>query len=341
MNPALHQQLDTAQLELHDLAAAVHNSPARAELAAAIARRDAVLWSRAAGVPVDVAALAALEADATPPIEGSTPVGASSPDGAMAMRYLDALEIGRNDADTLLPGVELLHRMLACLITRNRGDDGLPTQVHATLAAVGSDRLPGSAPGGSIALAATAYRRLAITGQTVAELTALARLASALILRPVDARPDDMALAPQLSYPATELDEGGMVAVDTGDDEPDRWLATFARSVSDTARRTRQLVERLSALEQADRARIDVLGKAAPSSHRVHRALQRWPIASIARTMDATGLQVQAATSALHRLRGLGIIREITHRHRHRLYSYDEYVGIIAADVDSWDRPRN
>jgi len=53
--------------------------------------------------------------------------------------------------------------------------------------------------------------------------------------------------------------------------------------------------------------------------------------------MDTTGLQVQAATSALHRLRGLGIIREITHRHRHRLYSYDGYVAIIAADVDSWD----
>jgi len=336
VNPALHQQLHTAQLELHDLAAAVHHSPARAELAAAIARRDAVLWSRAAGVSVDVAALAALEADTTAPVEG-TPAVAGSPTGAMAMRYLDALEIGRSDPDAHLPGVELLHRMLSRLIARDRDDDGLATGRHATLASVASERLLASVPGAGIVRAATTYRRLAPPGQTVVELTALARLASALILRPVDARPDDMALAPQLDYPAMEMDERGMVAEATGGDEPDRWLASFARSVSATVQRTRELVARLSALEDADRVRIDALGKAAPSSHRVHRALQRWPIASIARMMDATGLQVQAATSALHRLRGLGIIREITHRHRHRLYSYDGYVDIIAADVDSWD----
>jgi len=335
VNPALHQQLDTARLELHDLADAVHHAPARAELAAAIARRDAVLWSRAAGVPIDVAALAMLEADGTASHEG-TPTVAGSPGGDIAIRYLDALEIGRNDPDAHLPGVELLHRMLTCLTASNRDDAGFATVVHATLAAVGAERPPGSAPGASIVQAATAYRRLAPPGQSVAELTALARLASALILRPLDARPDDLALAPQLGSAAGEMDTRGVDDA-AANDEPDRWLASFARSVSATVQRTRELVARLSALEDADRVRIDVLGKAAPSSHRVHRALQRWPIASIARTMDATGLQVQAATSALHRLRGLGIIREITHRHRHRLYSYDGYVAIIAADVDSWD----
>ena len=95
-----------------------------------------------------------------------------------------------------------------------------------------------------------------------------------------------------------------------------------------------EIVQRLTELHHLDGARIDALGKAAASSHRVHRALERWPIASIARIIEATGLQVQAVTSSLHRLRGLGIVRQITRRHRHRLYCYDAWLALLDADVE-------
>ena len=97
--------------------------------------------------------------------------------------------------------------------------------------------------------------------------------------------------------------------------------------------RARDLVRRLTELHDRDAMRIDTLGKAAASSHRVHRALERWPIASVVRLIDVTGLQVQAVTSSLHRLRGLGIVREITRRHRHRLYAYDAWLAVLDADV--------
>jgi hypothetical protein len=100
--------------------------------------------------------------------------------------------------------------------------------------------------------------------------------------------------------------------------------------------RTRQLAHRLAALDDTDRARIDGLGKAAASSRRVHRALEHWPIASVTRLIDATGLQVQAVTSALHRLRGLGIVREITRRHRHRLYCHEAWLATLDADIAAW-----
>ena len=103
-----------------------------------------------------------------------------------------------------------------------------------------------------------------------------------------------------------------------------------------TARRSRALVGRLTALDDLDRARIDTLGKAAASAHRVHRVLERWPIASVTRIIETTGLQVQAVTSALHRLRGLGIVREISRRHRHRLYCYDAWITLLDDDVASW-----
>ena len=96
----------------------------------------------------------------------------------------------------------------------------------------------------------------------------------------------------------------------------------------------RDIVRRLTELHERDATQIDALGKAAASSHRVHRALERWPIASVTRLIDATGLQIQAVTSSLHRLRGLGIVREITRRHRHRLYGYEEWLAVLDADVE-------
>jgi hypothetical protein len=61
--------------------------------------------------------------------------------------------------------------------------------------------------------------------------------------------------------------------------------------------------------------------------------LQRRPIVSLPRLLEETGLGVQTATSALHRLRGLGMVREMTGRHRHRVYSYDAYVTLLGEEI--------
>ena len=121
-----------------------------------------------------------------------------------------------------------------------------------------------------------------------------------------------------------------------GDPHPAAAPADSERNAIATIQRTRELVGRLTARHESDRLRIDTLGKAAASSHRVHGALERWPIASVALIIDATGLQVQAVTSALYRLRGLGIAREITRRHRHRLFCYDAWLALLDDDVASW-----
>ena len=123
------------------------------------------------------------------------------------------------------------------------------------------------------------------------------------------------------------------------DPAPDREGATaFIHAVAEAAVRTRALAEHLIALAATDRRRIEALGKAAASSVRVHGVLQRWPVASIDRVVRASGLQVQAATSALHRLRGLDIIRENARHRGRRVYSYDAYLAVIADDVAEWVR---
>lgn len=93
------------------------------------------------------------------------------------------------------------------------------------------------------------------------------------------------------------------------------------------------LLDRIARLTGDDRRRIEELTRAARSAIHVHVALQRRPILSLPRLLGDTGLGVQTATSAIHRLRGLGIVREITGRHRHRVYCYDAYVALLGEEM--------
>jgi hypothetical protein len=329
---ALRDRLGTARRELDALGAAVRLSSACAELTAAIARRDAVLSARRDGAFVGVHDLAALEAGVTPTAavrQSITPA-----DGAEAAHaYLAGLAIGLADPGTTGLPAGMLHRMLRRL-SGNAPADDLHGRIDAIVAEVAADREVDHAPTSRVAAAAGLYRGLSSLGESAASgVPALARIASGLLLRTAGS-PLEPVVAPQIrARMGHRWRESGTAAAG---DVTNRWLERFALDVATTARRTRGLVAQLSALDERDRRRIESLGKAAPSCHRVHRVLERWPVASIDLIKEATGLRVQTATSALHRLRGLGIVREMTRRHRHRVYIYEFYIAIIADDIASW-----
>jgi Fic family protein len=115
--------------------------------------------------------------------------------------------------------------------------------------------------------------------------------------------------------------------------DQDELAARFADGLVASADDALSLVERIMRLIEEDERRIGALSKAAHSARRVHLALQRSPVIALPSLLQETGLRVQAATSALHRLRALGIVREITGRHRHCLYSYDAYVTLLSHDL--------
>ena len=255
--------MSAACAELVALATDVRESPARAELAAAIARRDTLLWARGEGAGLTIHELVAREAGIPP----------TSPRGA-----------GQTGRDPVT-----IHYLAA---------------IERALAALGVGT--GSNPPGHEQLirAAQSYHRLRrhyhVSPGMAEQVGALRTSCS----------------APDADCPANDPD--------------------FARDIVAAARRARELVARLRALDERDRVQVEAMGKAARSSRRVHLAMQRWPIASIERVMAASGLCVQAATSGIHRLRGIGVVREIARRHRRRLYIYDDYIALLADDVASW-----
>ena len=115
----------------------------------------------------------------------------------------------------------------------------------------------------------------------------------------------------------------------------DPWLSFFADSVTAAAENSLLTGRRVGQILDTDRNRMAVFGTAARSARTVHAALQRWPVASVGSLVRDTGLGVQAVTLALHRLRALGIVREITGRRQHCVYSYDRYLDVLVEGTES------
>ena len=165
--------------------------------------------------------------------------------------------------------------------------------------------------------AAIVQDRLARLASTVGECALLGRIAALLILRGRAALPPPIILSPYVVSSCPEASADPQV------------MRRFAADVAARSSDALALIERIGLLTADHERRVATLSKAAHSAHRVLRAMQRAPVIALPRLLEDTGLHVQAAMSALHRLRALGIVREITGRYRHRIYSYDAYIAAL------------
>ena len=107
------------------------------------------------------------------------------------------------------------------------------------------------------------------------------------------------------------------------------WLAFFLEGVAQTAEGAAATAQRLMDLFEADRARIQQMGRAASSSLRVHRVLQERPIISLQEIAKRTDLSFRGVSNGMKVLEGLGIVRELTGKKRNRLFGYEAYLSIL------------
>ena len=107
------------------------------------------------------------------------------------------------------------------------------------------------------------------------------------------------------------------------------WLEFFADAVLAGATQAASSATRLLDLASSDAARIEALGRAAPSALAVHRALQRQPIATATSLTSATRLTPATVNKSLAHLERLGVVNEITRRQRGRIFSYTRYAAIL------------
>ncbi|HEY8428398.1 MAG TPA: Fic family protein [Sandaracinaceae bacterium] len=118
------------------------------------------------------------------------------------------------------------------------------------------------------------------------------------------------------------------------DGDWEAWLAFFLEGVRETAEGAVTSAERLVAMFQDDRRKIEPSGRRAGSALRVHEALKARPILSLTAACEATGLSFPAASSAMELLIELGIARELTGRRRNRLFVYDGYLARLSEGTE-------
>jgi len=112
----------------------------------------------------------------------------------------------------------------------------------------------------------------------------------------------------------------------------ERWLEFFGEGIETSAREALAMAEALVSLVNRDRDRIATLGRAASSALTVHQALQKQPIASSNSLVEETKLTPATVNRSLVHLERLGVVQELTNRRRGRVFSYQRYVKVLAAE---------
>jgi len=107
------------------------------------------------------------------------------------------------------------------------------------------------------------------------------------------------------------------------------WLDFFLEGVEDTASNAVRTAQLLVQLFKDDTARVHSVGRAASSAWRVFNALCERPITTLNNLCQRTGLSCPTATKGIARLMTLGIVKELTGRRRHRVFSHDRYLAML------------
>ncbi|MEY4488581.1 MAG: hypothetical protein RIQ79_1089 [Verrucomicrobiota bacterium] len=114
----------------------------------------------------------------------------------------------------------------------------------------------------------------------------------------------------------------------------EEWLLFFLRGVAETAEQAAGTVKRVVALFAADAQRIEALGRAAATTLRVQRLLQKQLSTTATQAAAALGLSFPAVNSALEKLVELDIARELTGTPRNRVFAYDRYLHILSEGTE-------
>ena len=107
------------------------------------------------------------------------------------------------------------------------------------------------------------------------------------------------------------------------------WLRYFLRGVQETSKQAVDAARDILALFEADRQTIrDRAGRSAGSVLQVQEAMQRRPLVTIPEAADRTGLTYATVRSAMERMVGLGVVRELEGRPT-RTFHYACYLDIL------------
>jgi Fic family protein len=114
----------------------------------------------------------------------------------------------------------------------------------------------------------------------------------------------------------------------------EEWLQFFLEGIGSAAQDAADTAERTLRLFVQDKEKIQKLGRAAASALRLHEFLQTSPYIRIGTAAKGLHLTVPTITKSLNHLSHLGIVKEISGKHRDRLFAYSRYVSIVSEGTE-------
>jgi len=111
------------------------------------------------------------------------------------------------------------------------------------------------------------------------------------------------------------------------------WLVYFLRGVNETARQVYESARASLELFENDRKKILTLGRLATTGLQLHEHLQAQPLTTIAQATEKTGVNRTSISRCLASLVDLGIVSELTGKHRYRTYAYTQYINMLKEDT--------
>ena len=119
---------------------------------------------------------------------------------------------------------------------------------------------------------------------------------------------------------------------ETGDWES--WIRFFLTGVIETAEQAIETAHSILDLFEKDRAKIEASGKSTAAVLTVHHCLQSQPVATTAKIRDSCHLSLPTILGSFSALESLDIVQEITGRDRHKVFVYDQFLGLLQSGTE-------
>ncbi len=114
----------------------------------------------------------------------------------------------------------------------------------------------------------------------------------------------------------------------------ENWIEFFLIGVRDTSNQAIKTSLKILDLFEEDVKKINTLGRAAHSVHKLHKCMENYPVTTIHHLVAKTDMPYPTVNRSMRHLIRLDIVRETTGHSRNRVFEYQKYLSVLSQGTD-------
>ncbi|WP_010304019.1 Fic family protein [Candidatus Odyssella thessalonicensis] len=116
------------------------------------------------------------------------------------------------------------------------------------------------------------------------------------------------------------------------------WIVFFLKGVIETANQATATAQAIIKIFNKDRATIEESHKSTATILMIYSYLQQHPITTTTAIKQACNLSLPTVIRSLTSLEGMGIVKEVTGKERHKIFVYSEYLEVLNKGTEPYSR---